>query len=92
MKGLSIQIYQNLNFKIYKVGHGFIIHNTNKNFQNGHTHVQKYDTCMIMIKLIKHKALPRSHSKYFLESLIRISDDNEYIKRIMKMYLSQDNA
>ncbi|WP_242850549.1 hypothetical protein [Clostridium lundense] len=85
MIGLSIQIYQGLNFKIYKVGDEFIIHNTNKKFKNGHTHVHKYNTCMIMIKLINNKLLPKNHSKYFLESLIRISDDKEYIEMIKKI-------
>ncbi|WP_242990641.1 hypothetical protein [Clostridium tetanomorphum] len=86
MLGLSIQIYQNLNFKVYKVGNEFIIHNTKKKFRNGHTHVHKYKICMIMIKLIKHKELPKNHNKYFLESLIRISDDKDYIKKIEDIY------
>lgn len=79
---MSVQIYQNLNFKVYKAGSGFIIHNTKKSFKNGHTHVHKYDICMIMIKLISNKKIPKNRSKYFIESLIRISDDEEYVDKI----------
>ncbi|WP_278335391.1 hypothetical protein [Clostridium peptidivorans] len=37
---------------------------------------------MIMIKLISHKKVPKNRNKYFIESLIRISDDEEYIDKI----------
>ena len=79
---MSVQVYQDSNFKVYKAGNGFILHNTHKSFQNGHTHVQSYDTCMVMIKLVEKKQLPKSHSKYFIESLIRISSDKRYIRKV----------
>ncbi len=75
---MSCQIYQNTNYKVYKVSDGFIVHNVCKGFEEGHTHVQKYDTCMIMIKLLISKKVPKSRSRYFLESLLRLSDDDKY--------------
>ncbi|OFH99474.1 hypothetical protein CLOACE_22260 [Clostridium acetireducens DSM 10703] len=81
---MSIQIYQNRDFKIYKAGDGFIVHNKHKNFKNGHTHVKKYSTCMVMIKLLERKQIPRSKSKYFIDSLIRLSSDKKYTKKIIK--------
>jgi hypothetical protein len=81
---LSVQIYQNPEFKIYKAGGDYIIHNTHKKFKEGHTHVKRYDICMVMIKLIEKKQIPKSKSKYFIESLIRISDDRNYIDKISK--------
>lgn len=80
---LTTQIYQSPDFKIYKAGDGYIVHNTHKKFKEGHTHVKKYDTCMVMIKLIKRKELPKSKSKRFIESLIRISNDKKYTNMIM---------
>ncbi|MDP4178349.1 MAG: hypothetical protein Q8900_08445 [Bacillota bacterium] len=79
---LSVQIFHNLDFNIYKAGNGYIVHNKNKDFEKGHTHVQKYGTCMVMIKLVEKKQIPRSRSKYFIESLIRLSNDSKYTKKI----------
>lgn len=81
---MSVQIYQNPDFKIYKAGDGYIVHNKHKNFKDGHTHVKNYDTCMIMIKLIERKEMPKSKNRYFIQSLIRISNDRKYINKIMK--------
>ncbi|MFZ5354250.1 MAG: hypothetical protein ACOZCL_16235 [Bacillota bacterium] len=85
---MSTQIYQNTNFKVYRANHGFIVHNSDKNFSEGHTHVQKYDTCMVMIKLLKSKKPPKSKSRYFLESLLRLSDDDKYNNQLKQMLMS----
>lgn len=82
---MSVEIYHDMNFKIYKAGTGYILHNIHKDFQNGHTHVQKYDTCMVMIKLLEKKLLPKSKSKYFIESLIRVSNDRKYIRKVTQL-------
>jgi hypothetical protein len=82
---VSVQIYQDLNFKVYKAENGYILHNKHKEFSEGHTHVQKYDTCMVMIKLYERKQLPKSRSKYFIESLIRVSNDRKYTSKILKL-------
>ncbi|WP_281395912.1 hypothetical protein [Clostridium aciditolerans] len=37
-----------------------------------------------MIKLIERKEMPKSKDKYFIQSLIRISNDRKYISKIMK--------
>lgn len=82
---MSVQIYHDCNFKIYKSANGYILHNIHKEFSEGHTHVQKYDTCMVIIKLLERKQLPRSKSKYFIESLIRVSNDHKYIRKILRL-------
>lgn len=82
---MSLQIYHDFNFKIYKSQNEYILHNIHKEFSEGHTHVQKYDTCMVMIKLIERKQLPKSKSKYFIESLIRVSDDRKYTRKILEL-------
>lgn len=84
---MSVQIYQNTNFKVYKSEDGFIIHNTDKVFRDGHTHVQKYDTCMVIIKLLTTKRPPKSKSRYFLESLLRLCDDETYRQQIQQALL-----
>ncbi|MFL0198189.1 hypothetical protein ACJDU8_21880 [Clostridium sp. WILCCON 0269] len=82
---VSVQIYHNFNFKIYKSRKGYILHNIHKEFSEGHTHVERYDTCMVMIKLLERRQLPKSKSKYFIESLIRVSNDKKYISKIIKL-------
>jgi len=91
-KYMSIQIYQNTHFKVYKSEDGFIIHNTDKGFHDGHTHVQKYDTCMVIIKLLITKKPPKSKSKHFLESLLRLCDDEIYKQQIQQMLYKIDTA
>ena len=82
---MSVQIFQDPDFKVYKAGGGFVVHNIKKSFDEGHTHVSKYDTCMVMIKLVERKQIPKSRSKHFIESLIRISNDRKYTHRIMEL-------
>lgn len=82
---MSGQIYQNTNYKVYKTEDGFIVHNIYKDFKKGHTHVQKYETCMIMIKLLKNKRMPKSKSRYFIESLLRLSDDDNYSNELEQL-------
>ena len=85
---MGMQVYQNTNFKVYKSMDGYIVHNTIKGFQDGHTHVQKYATCMVLIKLLTNKKIPKSKSRYFLESLLRLCDDENYKQQLLKMLLS----
>lgn len=79
---MSKQICQYHDFKVYRASYGYIVHNTHKDFAEGHTHVENYNTCMVLIKLVERKQLPKSKSKHFIESLIRISDDRKYVNMI----------
>jgi hypothetical protein len=85
---MGAAIYHSSNFRVYKAGKGFILHNINKDFKNGHTHVEKYDTCMVMIRLINGKRTPKSKNKHFLESLIRVSNDKRYIRRLQELIVN----
>jgi hypothetical protein len=84
---MGMQVYQNTHFKVYKSEDGFVIHNIDKGFENGHTHVQKYNTCMVLIKLLVNKKAPKSKSRYFLESLLRLCDDENYKQQIQQLLL-----
>lgn len=83
-----MQVYQNTHYKVYKAVDGYVIHNIDKGFENGHTHVQKYNTCMVLIKLLVTKKAPKSKSKYFLESLLRLCDDEGYRQQLLKLLVS----
>jgi hypothetical protein len=78
-----VRVYKCKNFNIYSNLHnGFIIHNTKKPFDEGHTHINNFDTAKFLIKLSIHKSVPDHLSNYLLESLIRINKDRKYIQKL----------
>lgn len=75
-------------FNIYSNGNDeYIIHNTHKKFENGHTHIKKYNTAKYITYLALNKKMPKKNhlSNYLYESIIRISTDKEYIRNIQKL-------
>ena len=82
-----VRVYEKAYFNIYSNDNGCIIHNTRKDFHDGHTHIKELSTAKYLVNLALHKSLPNRNLKYFIESLIRVSDDYEYINKLM--YLSK---
>ncbi|WP_234121729.1 hypothetical protein [Clostridium hydrogenum] len=80
-----MQVYQKNQYKIYRVGNGFIVHNSNYDFVSKHTHIKSFKQAKNLIYFVTNKKVPRWVSFYYLESLIRISDDKNYIKRVNKL-------
>lgn len=81
-------------FNIYsnKKG-GYIIHNTRKPFEIGHTHLNNYNTAKYITHLALYKKIPKNNhlSIYLIDSLIRISDDVKYINK-MKILKSTEQT
>lgn len=76
-------IYRRKSYNIYRAAKNqFIVHNTNKPFKNGHTHINNYHAAKMIIDLSINKTTPCHLSKYLLQSIIRISTDTSYIKQI----------
>ena len=75
-------VYKKRNYVIYSNTKEFIIHNKNKEFQKGHSHINNFNTAKYLIDLAIYSRIPNRESIYFLETLIRISNDEEYIKRL----------
>lgn len=78
-------IYRKKNYNIYRVGNGYIVHNTNKPFKIGHTHISNYNTAKTILNFSFHKSIPNHLNKYLLQSIIRISTDKEYINNIKRL-------
>lgn len=76
-------VYQRGQFAIQEVKDGYIIWNTEKDFQDGHTHISDLDTAKRIISLSLHKEVPKKLSRYLRISLIRLSSDSDYTARIM---------
>ena len=75
-------MYQNRYFKVYKTLKEYIVHNSHKPFETGHTHIRNFSTAKYLTHLSVHHTVPVHLSKYLLVSLIRLSDDKKYTERL----------
>lgn len=84
------KVFENKNFIILgehnKSRPAYILYNKNKEFSAGHTHLNNYNTALWIMKLYSSRKLPHDlRSKYLLQSLIRISDDETYTKKVEQL-------
>lgn len=70
-----IVIYQHRN------GH-FILHNTKKSFNKGHTHLKSRQRSYEVAENVIKKHFPLHWSNYFIESMIRLTTDEKFIERL----------
>ena len=82
---MSDVIYRKKEYIIIRKYTGYIIINTKKDFNKGHTHIKNYNMAKTLINLVKNNKLPKSNNSYILDSLIRLSDNKEYIKELEKL-------
>ncbi len=84
------KIYERKEFMIFQVKDGYIVYNTKKDFQEGHTHLKHFEAAKTAIDLVINKKVPKSTDGYYLNSLIRISIDENYIKKINELIEARD--
>lgn len=91
----SKKIYEYKEYIILQVKHnkkvGFIVYNTNKKWENGHTHLNSRSIAEIVIKNVDKKRKPKTSNLYVLRSHIRVSNDEEYIKFIENLIETKKN-
>ena len=58
----------------------FIVYNPT-NFEK-HTHIQNLEIAYVVKRNVERKLLPKTNSIWLLESHIRVSDDENYIKMV----------
>ena len=81
-----VRVFKKANFNVYTDFNGeYIIHNMHKPFASGHTHIKEFSTAKYLINLAHHRSLPNRNLKYFIESLMRISDDEKYIRKLQEL-------
>lgn len=83
-----VRVYKRREFYIYAQD-GYIVHNTKKEFQHGHTHINNFNTAKYLIKMSIQKLIPYHASSYLLESLIRLSNDPRYTEELKKVQAKQ---
>ena len=68
----------------------YVVHNTKKEFSQGHTHINNFNTAKYIAYLVIYKKLPKNNhlSIYLIDSVIRLSNDHKYINQ-MKLLKEQ---
>lgn len=74
------QLYKKDEYIIFPIEDNFIVCNTKKVFENGHTHVKRMDIAKLLISLAIEKKLPKN--PHLVDNLIRITDDKKYIEEL----------
>ena len=80
-------VFSKKEYKVFQCieNRNYIVINTKKPFEEGHTHVQHYHTAMYLVDCAIHKKIPKKVNRYFLVSLTRISKDTKYKERIQRV-------
>lgn len=84
-------VYIKKNFLINKVQNGYIVININKDFKCGHTHLKSFKASKTAIDLVLNRKVPRSTNFYYLESLIRLSDNEAYAEKLEQLIQTRKN-
>lgn len=80
-------VYTKKNFKVFysKEHKNYIVYNMKKPFQEGHTHLQKYEQTQYAIDCVLKNKIPKKTNKYFLISLLRLTKDKKYMERLQRI-------
>lgn len=79
------KIYSKNEYIILAVSNGYIVYNTDKKFEEGHTHLESYNMAKTIIdNCMKHKR-PKTNNLYLIISHIRVSNDDKYIQLLTEM-------
>ena len=76
------KIFQRKEYSIYKASGGYIVHNTNGDFRNHHTHVRTFSKAKSIVDLCIRKKLPNTPRKWEIESLMRLTRNNAYYNKL----------
>lgn len=71
-------LYEKEGYIIFKTAYGYILHNTKKPFEDGHTHLEKFESGITLVDHCIKKKIPDSRKAYMYTSLIRLTDDERY--------------
>ena len=87
---MNNKVYERNEFIIFQVRNGYIAYNTNKAFKEGHTHLRCFESAKTAIDLVIRKKIPRSTDAYYLTSLIRLSEDIVYIRKVNELIIYRE--
>jgi transcriptional regulatory protein LevR len=73
---------------VYKVNNCFILHNSDKEFTDGHTHLDSIKQAKLLIQLSLEQRVPNHLSRYLLVSLKRVNK-GKYVNRIDELLVNK---
>lgn len=80
-----VTLYKRKNFKIYATASNdneYIIVNTRKPFEQGHSHVNDYKLAKYIIDLAINYRVPNKNKIFIIDSLIRLTSDKDYLRKL----------
>ena len=63
------KIYEKKEFIVFQVKKGYVVYNTRKSFEEGHTHLKHFEAAKTAIDLAINKKIPRSKDGYYIDKL-----------------------
>lgn len=83
------RVYEKDEFVILKIYSGkkvgYILHNTKKEWEGGHTHLKSFDMAKTIISNVTQRKKPKTNNVYLMRSHIRVSNDIGYSKYIEEL-------
>lgn len=74
---MSKLLFKKQKFVVLEARGGFIVYNSAKLWENGHTHVQTLKMCRTIIDLALSEKIPKSNDIWLLESVLRITSASQ---------------
>lgn len=84
------KVYEKKDYIIFQVKNGYIAYNTKKTFKEGHTHLRRFESAKMAIDLVIRKKIPKKTDLYYFASLIRLSEDIDYVSKINELIKHQE--
>ncbi|MDB2050478.1 hypothetical protein, partial [Clostridium perfringens] len=79
------KVYSRKEYIILAVKKGYIVYNTLKPFEKSHTHLRSFNMSKTIIENCINKRTPKTNNLYLLESHVRVSNDDKYIRMIEEL-------
>ena len=81
--GMSKVIYRYEQFVIKETEDGLVVVNNNGEYEH-HSHVKHFEAGKAICKLAAKRKLPHSKDTFFINALIRVSKNKNYIRELKK--------
>lgn len=79
------RVYSRKEYIILAVKKGYVVYNTSKEFEMGHSHIYGFDVAKTVIDNCIRKKMPKTRNLYLLSSHVRISNDDKYIRLVEEL-------
>jgi hypothetical protein len=87
---LCEEVYKEDNFVVLRDRKCYIVINEDKEFKEGHSHLKSLWACKKVIHCAKLRTINGDMNNYMLTSIIRISDDENYIRKVEELITTKN--